>query len=76
MRSRRLENIPLIVLNLELAQEFDVLLPKCLTRMVPLLVLDVAGDCINLGPRVGKSTKSFLPGKPSANPSLLVYQAR
>ena len=72
--SHRLEDIPLIVINLELAQEFDVFLPKCLTRMMPLLILDVADYCINLGPGVGKSTKAFLPGKSSTNPSLLINQ--
>jgi hypothetical protein len=43
---------------------------------MPLLILDVANYCINLGPRIGKSTKAFLPGKSSANPSLLINQPR
>ena len=71
-----LEDIPLVVINLELAKEFKVFLAKCLPCMVALLVLNVPDYGINLGSRVGKSPKTFLPGKSSAYPSLLVNKPR
>ena len=74
--SCRLEDILRVVFNLEFAQKLDVFLAKGLPGMMALLVLNIANYRIDLGARVGKRTKSLLPGKSAGDPSLLINESR
>ncbi len=74
--SHRLKNIPLVVFNVEPAQQLDILLSKRAARMMPLLILNIPDHRVHLGARIRKRPKPFLPGESSVDPSLLVDEPR
>jgi len=53
-------------------QKLNVFLLERLPTVMRRLVVDVLGDTIQMRMRNGKRTKAFLPGKPAADPILLV----
>jgi hypothetical protein len=66
------ENVTLIVRNVMSLQKLKVLLLERLSAMMRLLIENVFGNPIKVRMRDGKRAVAFLPGKMTADPSLLV----